>query len=147
MFVFKELIAPQTHLNLLLLMQKKIIGIMTYASYHAHTAPIFRDLEISTIDKLIVHRIEIVMHKFNNEFLPKVLNAMYRKNSEIHSYNTRNKDIFRSLSGTQTFSNISARIWNSLVINLDINVSLTKFEEYLEVFSKNIFLKIVLFNQ
>ena len=45
-------------------------------------------------NKLIVHRIG--MYKFNNGFLPEVLNAMYRKNSEIHSYtcNTRNKDMF-----------------------------------------------------
>ena len=42
-------ISPQTHLNPLLLMQKKIIR--TFTSYHAHTAPIFRDLEILTIDK------------------------------------------------------------------------------------------------
>ena len=50
---------------------------MTFTSYHAHTAPIFRYLEILTIDKLIVHRIGIVMYKFNNRFLPEILNAMY----------------------------------------------------------------------
>ena len=125
-------ISPQTHLNPLLLMQKKIIRIMTFTSYHAHTAPIFRDLEILTIDMLIVHRIGIVMDKFNYGFLPEVLNAMYRKNSEIHSYNTRSKDMFRISSGTQTFSNISAKIWNSLVVNIDINVSLIKFKESLK---------------
>ena len=65
-------ISPQTHLNPLLLMHKKIIRIMTFTSYHAHTAPIFRDLEKLTIDKLIVHRIGVVMYKFNNGFLPEV---------------------------------------------------------------------------
>ena len=59
---------------------------MTFTSYHAHTAPIFRDLEILTIDKLFVHRKGIVMYKFNYGFLPEVLNTMYRKNSEINSY-------------------------------------------------------------
>ena len=38
-------ISPQTHLNPLLLMQKKIVRIMTFSYYYAHTAPIFRDLE------------------------------------------------------------------------------------------------------
>ena len=52
---------------------------MTFTSYHAHTAPIFRDLEILTIDKLIVHIRGVAMYKFNNGFLPEVLNAMYRK--------------------------------------------------------------------
>ena len=53
-----------------------------------------------------------------------VLDTMYRKKYEIHSYNTRSKDMSRISSGTQTFSNISARIWNSLIVNLDIDVSL-----------------------
>ena len=50
------------------------------------------------------------MYKFNNRFLPEVLSAVYRKNSEIHFYNTTNKDMFRISSFTQPFSNISARI-------------------------------------
>ena len=62
---------------------------------YAHTAPIFRDLEILTIDQLIVHRIGTVMYKFNYGLLPDVLNTMYRKNCEIHSYNTRSKNMFR----------------------------------------------------
>ena len=61
-----------------------------------------------------------------------LLNAIYRKRSEIHSYNTRNKDMFRISSGTQTFANISVRIWNSLMVNLDSNVSLIKFKESLK---------------
>ena len=130
-------ISPQTHLNPLLLMQKKIVRIMTFSYYYAHTAPIFRDLEILTIDQLIVHRIGTVMYKFNYGLLPDVLNTMYRKNCEIHSYNTRSKNMFRISSGTQTFSNISARIWNSLMVNLDIDVSLIKFKESLKQYLLN----------
>ena len=74
------------------------------------------------------------MYKFNYGFLQEVLNAMYRKIVKfilIQVCNTRNKDMF-PISGTQTFSNISARIWNSLMANLDINVSLIKFKESLK---------------
>ena len=70
---------------------------MTFSSYYAHTAPIFRDLEILTIDQLIVHGIGTVMYKFNYGLLPDVLNTMYRKICEIHSYNTRSKDMFCSV--------------------------------------------------
>ena len=52
---------------------------MTFSSYYAHTAPIFRDLEILTIDQLIVPRIGTVMYKFNYGLLPDVLNTMYKK--------------------------------------------------------------------
>ena len=67
---------------------------MTLSSYYAHTAPIFRDVEILTIDQLIVHRIGTVMYKFNYGLLSDVLNTMYRKNGKIHSYNTRSKNMF-----------------------------------------------------
>ena len=82
---------------------------MTFTSYHAHTAPIFRDLEILTIDKLIVHRIGIVMYKFNYGFLPEVLNTMYRKIVKFILIILEVRTCFE-------FSNISARIWNSLVV-------------------------------
>ena len=117
---------------------KKIVRIMTFSSYYAHTAPIFRDLEILTIDQLIVHRIGTVMYKFNYGLLPDVLNTMYRKNCEIHSYNTRSKDMFRISSGTQAFSNISARIWNSLLVNLEIDVSLIKFKSLKQYLLNNV---------
>ena len=77
------------------------------------------------------------MYKFNNGLLPDVLNTMYRKNWEIPSYNTRSNDVFRISSGTQTFSNISARIWNSRMVNLEINVSLIRFKESLKQYLLN----------
>ena len=52
---------------------------MIFTPYHALTAPNFRDLQILTIDKLIVHRIKVAKYKFNNGFLPEVINAMHKK--------------------------------------------------------------------
>ena len=66
---------------------KKNVRNMTFSSYYAHTAPIFRDLEILAIDQSIVHRIGTVMYKFNYGLLPDVLNTLYRNNCEIQSYN------------------------------------------------------------
>ena len=72
-------ISPHTHLKPLLLLQKKIVRIMTFSSYYAHTAPILNDLKILTIDKLIVHRIGITMYKYSNGLLPDVFNTLYIK--------------------------------------------------------------------
>ena len=52
---------PQS--NLLLLIRKKIVRIMTFSTYYAHTDPLFKDLNILTIDKLVVHRIDIAIYK------------------------------------------------------------------------------------
>ena len=48
-------ISPQTHLNPLLLMHKKILRIITFSYYYAHTVPIFKDLKILAIDKYTAH--------------------------------------------------------------------------------------------
>ena len=74
---------------------------MTYSTFYTHADPIFKELQ--TVDKLVNHRIAIVMYKFNNGLLPVVLNILHKKNNEIHSYNTRSKGMFRIALGTQTF--------------------------------------------
>ena len=134
---FGEYLLNSTFKSLTVNAKKKSCKIYDRFYYYSHTAPIFRDLDILTIDQLIVHRIGTVMYKFNYGLLPDVLSTMYRKNCEIHSYTTRSKDMFRISSGTQTFSNIRARIWNSHMINLDIDVSLLKFKESLKQYLLN----------
>ena len=39
--------------------------------------------------------------------------------------------------GLKTFSNISARIWNALIIKIDINVPMFKFKDSLKPFLLN----------
>ena len=52
---------------------------MKFSTYCAHTEPIFKDLNVLTINKLVIHRIGIMMYKFNNGLLPTVLNSLYKK--------------------------------------------------------------------
>ena len=96
---------------------------MTYSTFYAHTDPIFKELQILTVDKLVVHRIAIVMYKLNNGLLPAVLNIPYT--------------MFRIALGTQTFSNISARFWNALIIKIDINVLMFNFKDSRKLFLLN----------
>ena len=127
-------ISPHTHLEALTVTAEKKNGwIITFSSYYAHTALSFEDLKILTIDKLIAHRIGITMYKFSNGFLPDVFNALYMKDSEIHTYSSRSKDFYYILPGTQTFLNISAKIWNSLTVNINVNVTFVKFKESLKL--------------
>ena len=83
------------HLHPLFLLQKKIIRIMTFSPYLAHTEILFINHEILPLDKLTFNRIAIMMYKYNNDMLPSVMLELYKKNNEIHTYDTRNKDLFR----------------------------------------------------
>ena len=86
-------ISPQSHLKSLLFLQKKIVRIITFSTYCAHTDPLFKDLNILNIDKLVVHRIGIAMYKINNGLFSSVhvLNELYKKNIVIYDHNTRTK--------------------------------------------------------
>ena len=67
---------------------------MTFSPYLAHTETLFINLEILPLDKLILNRIAIMMYKYTNDMLPSVMHELYKKNNEIHTYDTRNKDLF-----------------------------------------------------
>ena len=47
---------------------KKILRIMTYSSYLAHTGPLFKGLKILPVNKLFIDRIGILMFKTTYEF-------------------------------------------------------------------------------
>ena len=67
------------YLNSLFLLQKKIIRIMTFSPYLAHTGPIFTDLAILPFDKIFIDRISIMMFKVEYELLPKSVTQMFSK--------------------------------------------------------------------
>ena len=46
--------------------------------------------DIPSPDKLIFNRITILMYTYTNNMLPSVLNELYKKNNEVHTYGTCN---------------------------------------------------------
>ena len=129
--------APKCHLNPILLLQKKIIRIITYSHYLAHTESIFQELQILPIHKIFISRIGVFMYKHVHGQLPSVMDKLYVKTSTIHNHNTRNANKFRISTGTETFSHISARIWNALDLKINIHVSIDKFKVTLNTFLQN----------
>ena len=126
-------ISPQTHLKPLLLLQKKILRIMTFSTY---TEPIFKDLNVLTINKLVIHRIGIMMYKFNNGLLPTVLNSWYKKKMKFTNM-TLEQNKLRISVGIQSFSSVSAKIWNAPMLHIDGNVPLVKFKQSLKLYLLN----------
>ena len=105
---------------------------MTFSPYLAHTAPIFIDLAILPFTKIFIDRIGITMFKVEYELLPKSVTQMFTKNKDIHSHNTRNRNLLRMSTGTKNFSYHSARIWNTIASKISINVSLSQFKATLK---------------
>ena len=68
------------------------------------------------------------MYRINIGLFPSVLNELHKQNNIIHNHSTRTKDMFRVSLGIQTFSTVSARIWNALIGKFNVNVPLTRFK-------------------
>ena len=126
--------AMQTHLHPLFLLQKKIIRLITFSPYLAHTGPIFLNLQLLSLEKIFFGRVVLVMFKCSNNMLPNVISNLYIKNNEIHSHFTRNSNLLRIPKGTPNVTTISARVWNEIVtkIIMDQHVSISKFKTMLK---------------
>ena len=85
--------AKSVHLSSILLLQKKIIRLITFSERLAHTEPIFfLQLNILPIDKLTQDRIELFMYKMFYGLHPTTINNMYNKNCDVHNHNTRHRN-------------------------------------------------------
>ena len=73
--------ASKCQLNSLFLVQKKkILTIMTFSPYLAHTDPLFKDLKILPVNKLFINRIGIVMLKATYDLPTKSIS--YKKQQQ-----------------------------------------------------------------
>ena len=68
------------------------------------------------------------MFKNNLGYIPKAVESLFKSNSDIHKYNTRNKDKMRSAYGKHEFmySNfrfVGIHIWDYIFDQLDVNVT------------------------
>ena len=49
-------------------------------------------------------------------------------------YTTRSRDLLRVPQGTIHFVSVSARLWNVLVLKIDVRITLSKFKYNLKIF-------------
>ena len=124
----------QTQLNCLFLLQKKIIRIMSFSHYLAHTNPLFLSMEVLPLMKIFLYKVGLIMYKYSNNLLPECISLLYLRNDSIHEHNTRGCHQLRVLHGAKTFSNISARIWNVLTNKFNCDVSMSIFKCKLKLF-------------
>ena len=81
-------------LSPILILQKKNIRLTSFSERLAHAEPLFLQLNILPIDKLIRDRIGLFMYKMYNGLHPTTINNMYIKNSDVHNHNTRHNKMY-----------------------------------------------------
>ena len=110
-------------------MQKKIVRIITFSAFLAHTAPIFQKLRLLPLCKIVLQRTSVFMFKLMNNMLPLAMNSQVVRNNDIHQYNTRQNHHLRGSRPTcktvvNSFTNRSFQIWNAISSQVNINVSI-----------------------
>ena len=91
-----------------IVLQKKIISLITFSPHLANTGSIFLSLQLLPIEK-IIFTVCLVMFKCSNNMLPNVISNLYIKNNEIHSHFTRNSNLLKIPKGTPNFTTIIAK--------------------------------------
>ena len=86
------------------LIAKKILRIMTFSHFLAHTEPLFMSLEILPLEKIFYHRCGLMMYKCHNNLLPCSISQLYAKNDSIHDHNTRRSNLLRVPIGSKSFT-------------------------------------------
>ncbi len=130
--------ALDTYLDPIIKLQKKIIRIISSASYLATTDPLFKNLNILPLKKLVVLRISIMMYKLNVGSTPEIIATFFTRNNEVHNYNTRQAKLLHADRGNnehiyRTFTFRSVYIWNYILKkHIAINVSLLSFKLYMK---------------
>ena len=119
------------YLNKLQLVQKKIIRIITYSEFSAHTAPLLDKLNILNIHQLIEYFVGIFIYKSLHHDLSNSLCDLF-----IRNFNARNSDNLRSTYHKKKISQQSIRIagpriWNNLSNICKKSLSLNSFKKTL----------------
>ena len=122
----------------LLLVQKRVMRVISDVDYLAHTNVLFYENKILKIDDIYYLQLGTIMYDLNAKVLPQALASMFRKNNQVHSYPTRQAlDYHLPLVRTKLRFNsliyTGPQFWNSLESDITQAVSLFVFKRRLKL--------------
>ena len=134
--------AAQTHLLSLILLQKRIVRVITFSRYNEHTKPLFRKLQILKLEDLYKSSIVAFLYKFIKGLLPNIFNDIFQTNSNVVSRQTRqshklhvprHKTVFYG----RTIKFQGVKYWNALSETIDSKCSIHTFKKRLKIYYIN----------
>ena len=140
--------ADKTTIEPLFILQKKAIRLVNRVHYLEHTRPLFQSMKILTIyQQYDLNSILFIYKCLNSNIYPSYKNKLIR-NSQYHSYNTRNNSKFR-LPGSrlknlrQSFFYKGIDLWNRLNSNMTTYKPNIQFKSNILSFKKRIKIKLL----
>ena len=117
--------AAKTHLNKILLLQKRTLRIINFPDRRDHAIPLFIDADVLPSNFSYYLTISNLMHDVHNNKVSSGILNLFQKTSSCHSYNTK-----ASASGNfcvnssdlelykLSFSRFGAKLWNEIPCNI-----------------------------
>jgi len=123
-------------------LQKKAIRIVSGATYNAHTQPLFKKLELLTIEDIKKLQDLKFIFKYENNSLPDYfLFTMFVRQDEIHRYNTRQASHYRVPQSRHVFVRNSVRhrlpmVFNNCPVNIKEKVYTHSYQGFVRYVRK-----------
>ena len=119
--------------------KKRAMRIIKSAPYKHHTAPIFKELPVLPISNVYMYNVIIMMYKYNCNNLPNLFNDFFEKNSNKHSYGTRQQNklhvpIVRMVKTNNSFKFRGVLLWNYMYNIINLNCSLYVYKKSIKSF-------------
>ena len=129
----------QTNLNNVVLVQKKLIRIITCSPFRAHTEPLMMANRSMPLSNINMYMTCIFVHQCLNGCVPDIFNDFYTRNRNVHGHNTRQASDLHVPYGRLDIRQNSMKIhganmWNSIPENIKISESIIVFKQRLRNF-------------
>ena len=126
----------QTNLNNVVLVQKKLIRILTCSPFRAHTEPLLMANRLMSLSNINMYMTCIFVYQCLNGCVPDIFNDFYACNRNIHVHDTRQaSDLnvpYGRLDIRQNRMKIhGANMWNSIPENVKMSESVYLFKQIL----------------
>ena len=114
--------------------------IITNSHFLAFSEKLYNETGILPFVTLVKYRIGLLMFKIAKLTVPISISRLFKLNSDVHNYNTRQAHQIHSLKGNhefiyRTFKFQNVYIWNSILQN--INISFPTYKHLLKRFLLN----------
>ena len=93
-----------TELNRIRTLQKKSIRLITNSRYLSHTAPLFRKLNLLTLDNIFQQNCCKIFHKATKGTIPIYFQSRLLLNRDLHPHSTRQRDQIHTQNATSNLS-------------------------------------------
>ena len=121
----------QTNINNVILVQKKLIRIITCSPFRAHTEPLIMANRLMPLSNINMYMTCIFVYQCLNGCVPDTFNDLYTRNRNVHGRDTRQASDLHVPYGRLDIRQNSMKIhganmWNSIPENIKISIIVFK---------------------